>query len=161
ELFRPLWTFRAYILVFAASSMLGALALTYIYSEKYEVKKTIIFKPFEVTRIQGNETQTFGTPAPPAPYKLVGATFDQLVQSELILADVVKKLSLDVPEPRIYSGICNEWMSDIGPCIIQLYKMAKDWVSDVGSDIWSILKYGRIVGDPTAGAIASLRQNIR
>src|SRR5262245_14328364 len=104
ELFRPLRTFRAYIWMFTAASTLGALALTYVYSEKYEVKKAIIFKPFEVTRIQGYETQTFGAPAPAAPYKIIGATLDQLVQSDLVLGDVVKKLRLDVPEPRVYSG---------------------------------------------------------
>ena len=46
------------------SAMLSALALTYIYSERYRAEATIFFKPSDVTRLTSYSTQALGAPFP-------------------------------------------------------------------------------------------------
>ncbi|MEZ5843960.1 MAG: hypothetical protein R3D27_09520 [Hyphomicrobiaceae bacterium] len=151
ELFRPLWTYRGYILLFSTTATLCALILTFIYSEKFEIRKTLVFKPDEVTRLQGTVTQAFGAPVPVAPYKIVGTTLEQLAQSEIVLRTVVRRLNLDAEEPRNYTG----------PVLVRTYRQVKDWLMDVAGDAWSIAKHGRVIRDATASAIAGLRRDVR
>jgi uncharacterized protein involved in exopolysaccharide biosynthesis len=152
EIFRPLLTYRYFIIVFTTAAGLSALAMTYIYSEKYEAQKTLVFKPTEVTRLRDHDTQAFGAPAPAAAYRIISTTLDDLTKSDLLLRKVVTQLHLDAPEPRVYTG----------PPYYRWYKMSKDWLVDVASDAWSILKYGRIIeNDRTTDAIEALRKDIR
>jgi uncharacterized protein involved in exopolysaccharide biosynthesis len=152
EIFEPLRTYRFFILVFTAASALSALAITYVFSEKYEAQKTLVFKPIEVTRLREHDTQVFGAPAPMPAYKIIGTTLDDLAKSDLVLGKVVSKLGLDVVEPPTYSG----------PFYYVWYKKTKDWLVDVATAAWSILKHGRIVeDDPTADAIDTLRRDLR
>jgi uncharacterized protein involved in exopolysaccharide biosynthesis len=152
EIFKPLRTYRFFVLVFTAASALSALAITYVYSEKYEAQKTLVFKPTEVTRLGDHDTQVFGAPAPMPAYKIIGTTLDDLAKSDLVLGKVVSKLGLDEVEPPTYSG----------PFYYVWYKKIKDWLVDVATAAWSILKHGRIVeDDPTADAIYALRRDLR
>jgi uncharacterized protein involved in exopolysaccharide biosynthesis len=152
EVFEPLHRHLFFIVVFTLSAILSALLLTYIFSEKYEAQMTILLKPQEITRLREHDTQALGAPLPQAEYKVVGQTLQDLAASEPLLLAVVKTLKLDVPEPRTYEG----------PFYSRWYKEAKDTFEDCGGNLWSILKYGRVLEpDPTASAVMTLRKNIK
>ena len=51
-----------------------ALLLTYIYSEKYEAYTAISYRVQEVTRFKLQQNEAMGSPAPQAPFKVIGAT---------------------------------------------------------------------------------------
>jgi uncharacterized protein involved in exopolysaccharide biosynthesis len=152
DLFKPIRNYRYFIMVFTAVSTLSALVLTYIYSEKYEVNKTIVFRPREVTRFSEHDTQAFGSPTPAAAYKIISSTLDDLAKSDLLLRRVVTKFHLNEANPRVYDG----------PFYYVWYENAKDWITDVSEDAWSILKYGRVLDkDRIADAVDTLRSDIR
>jgi uncharacterized protein involved in exopolysaccharide biosynthesis len=152
EVFQPLRRHLSFIVVFTLSATLSALLLTYIFSEKYEAQMTILLKPQEITRLRDHDTQALGAPLPQAEYKVVGQTLQDLAGSEPLLLAVVKTLKLDVPEPRVYEG----------PFYSRWYKEAKDTFEDYGGNLWSILKYGRVLDpDPTASAVMTLSKNIK
>jgi len=152
DVFKPIGAYRYFILVFTVTSALSSLALTYIYSEKYEAQKAIVFKPTEVTRFSEHDTQAFGSPTPAAAYKIISSTLSDLAKSDLLLRGVVTKLHLDVAQPRIYDG----------PFYYRWYRISKDWLADIAGDAWDILKYGRIVDkDRTHDAVDTLRGDIK
>jgi uncharacterized protein involved in exopolysaccharide biosynthesis len=143
----------SFIVVFVLSAMLCALALTYIYSEKYEATVTLVFTPGEVTRLQnrGNDSQALGAPTPVTEFKVVGKTLEQLAQSEGVLRAVVAKLDLDVEEEKIYDG----------PWYVRYYDMFKDYGKEYATKAWSFLKYGRIPDeDPTVEAVKTLADDV-
>ncbi len=151
ELFEPLKRHKSFILVFTLSAALSALGLTYIYSEKYEGDTTILFKPTEVTRLRDHTDMAFGAPLPQAEYKVIGKTIEDLANSRALLEPVVKKLKLDIPDSRNYTG----------PFYYVWYKQAKDFLNDEGRDIWSFLKYGRVIEKTNLeSAMATLGDNI-
>ena len=149
---RPLREHILFIVVFVLSAMLSALALTYIYSERYRAEVTIFFKPSEVTRLTPNSTQALGSPFPSnTAFKAVDQTILNLVQSDALLRQVVANLHLDVPEPRDISG----------PWYVQYYQQTKYALEDFASYAWQILQWGRIIDDPVSQAVASLRSRVK
>ncbi len=153
EWLEPIRKHRSFIWVFILSAMLSSLALTYVFSEKYEGETTIFLKPIESTRLREHDTQAFGAPVPQAAYKVVGQTLDDLAKSEALLRDIVTKLNLDIPDSRDYDGL---------PWYTRYYKITKDFVLDYGNDAWSILKYGRVIDEnPTASAVMALRKDVK
>jgi uncharacterized protein involved in exopolysaccharide biosynthesis len=149
---RPLREHRAFIVVFALSAMLSALALTYIYTERYRAEATIFFKPSEVTRLTTHSTQALGSPFPSyTVFKALDQTFSDLVDSDELLRRVVADLHLEVPIPRDMSG----------PWYVRYYKQIKYPLEDFANDTWMILKWGRIINDPVYAAIARLRSGIK
>jgi uncharacterized protein involved in exopolysaccharide biosynthesis len=153
ELFEPLKRHKSFILVFTLSAALSALALTYIYSEKYEGETTILFKPTEVSRLRDQDytEEAFGAPLPQAEYKVIGKTIEDLTSSKALLEPVVTKLKLDVPDSRVYTG----------PFYYVWYKEAKDYVNDEAKDVWSFLKYGRVIEKTNLeAAIGTLKDDI-
>ena len=141
---------KAFLLVFCLSASLCSLALTYVFSEKYVAGAAIFYRPVETNVLRQQDTETFGAPAPHAPFKVIVQTLQHIVRSDAILRPVVKRLHLDekvhVREPAWYK----RW-----------YRKTKDFLKDLAGKAWMILKYGRIIkDDPTVGAIATLSEDI-
>jgi uncharacterized protein involved in exopolysaccharide biosynthesis len=132
--------------------MLSALVLTYIYSERYRAETTIFFKPSDVTRLGTHSTMALGAPLPTLPYKVVTQTITGLMDSDQLLRRVVTDLHLDAEEPKDLSG----------PWYIRYYKELKDFLADCASDLWKIVRFGRIINeDPVNKAITDLRKQIK
>lgn len=141
---------KQFIIVFCLAAVLTALALTYIYSEKYEAGTQIFYRQEEVTLMKPMEQQAFGSAAPSTPFKVVSKTVDDIVHSWAILRPVVEDLKLYV-ENRVYEG----------PWWTRWYKKTKDWVKDCAKDLWMMLKHGRYIEeDPVNGAINGLSENL-
>ncbi len=153
EYLEPLRKHASFIYVFVVSAILTALALTYIYSEKYEAMTTIVFSPEEVTRLKfkAQESEAFGAPMPAVDFKVIGKTLQELAKGQRLLRDVVAKLGLDAVEEKVYTG----------PWYILYYEMFKDYGKEYAIKAWSFLKYGRIPEpDPTAEAVKELAGQI-
>jgi uncharacterized protein involved in exopolysaccharide biosynthesis len=152
EAFRPMREHWAFITVFIVAAMLSALALTYIYSERYLGETTVFFKPADVTLISEHATQAFGSPFPTTPFKVISQTISGLLDSDTVLRRVVAQLRLDVPEPKDYSG----------PWYISTYKRVKDAVEDFATDAWKVMKWGSVIpDDPMNKAVDDLRRHVK
>jgi uncharacterized protein involved in exopolysaccharide biosynthesis len=149
---RPLREHRAFITVFILSAMLSALALTYIYSERYRAENVLYFKTSVVPRLVPNSTEAFGSPVPSITYKIILQTITGLVESDAILRGIVTDLHLDYREPRDYSG----------PWYVRDAKVLMFGLADFMSDVSSYLSFGRIIEpDPVSSAISGLRKQIK
>jgi len=149
---RPLREHRAFIVVFVLSAMLSALALTYMYSERYRAAATIFFKPAERTKLTQHTTVALGAPFPSnTQFVAVDKTISQLLDSDALLRHVVADLHLEVPEPRDLSG----------PWYVRYYNQVKNALEDYSSYAWDILRWGRIIDDPVGGAVARLRSSLK
>lgn len=141
-----------FIIAFALSAIVTALTLTYVYSEKYESTTAISYRVQEVTQYKAQQSAAMGSPAPAAPFKVIGQTLQEVLKSDAILSDVV--LALKLHEKRVASYD--------GPWYQVWYQKTKDWVKEYSGYAWKLLKYGRIVEDePVALAIGELRSNIK
>ena len=139
-----------FVVVFVLSAILTALALSYVYSEKFESYTTISYRTQEVTRFKPQQSEAVGSPAPLVPFKVIAQTLQEVLKSDAVLADVVAKLQLDVNRTT-YEGA---WY-------VVLYWKAKDNLREFAHKTWMLLKYGRYIEeDPTQQAIQDLRQNI-
>ncbi len=142
---------KVFILLFCLSSILTALALTYIASEKYESAITISFKPQKVIRFKAHESEAFGAPLPVPPFELISKNLNELVHSENLLRSVVIELNLD-KEIKGPTG---------GPWYLQAYRATKTYVLNLSNNIWMIMKYGRLIEeDPVFAATKALRKNV-
>ncbi len=149
---RPLREHLAFILVFALSAMLSALALTYIYSEQYRAEATIFLKPAETTQLTQHTTEALGAPFPSnTQFIAVDKTISQLLDSDALLRQVVADVHLEIPEPRDVSG----------PWYVQYYKQTKHVLEDYFHYVWDVLRWGRIIEDPVGGAVARLRATLK
>lgn len=148
----PIVRQSGFIIVFALSAIATALSLTYVYSEKYESTTAVSYRVQEVTRFNPQQNAAMGSPAPAAPFRVIGQTLQEVLKSDAILRDVVLALKLD--EERA--------VSFEGPWYLVWYRRTKEWVKEYGGYAWKLLKYGRIVEeDPVASAIGQLRNNIK
>jgi uncharacterized protein involved in exopolysaccharide biosynthesis len=148
---RPLREHRAFIAVFILSALLSALALTYIYSERYTAEATIFFKPSDVTEVNHHGQEALGSRLPVSTQKNLTQTITQLATSDVVLSRVVADLHLDVPKPRDLSG----------PWYRHYYMVLKYAAQDYGEDAWKILKYGSIIDDPVGSAIYKLYKAVK
>jgi uncharacterized protein involved in exopolysaccharide biosynthesis len=148
---RPLSEQRWFVVVFVLSAFSTSLALTYVFAEKYESSTAISYRVQEVTRFKAQQNEALGSPAPQAPFKVIGTTLQEVLKSDAVLRDVVTTLRLDVQEKKQPEGAWYRvW-----------YLTAKDWLREYAGYTWKLLKYGRIIeDDPVASAIAELRGNI-
>src|SRR5438552_7763740 len=106
EVFEPLRRHVSFIVLFTLSAALAALAITYIYDEKYQATVTIMIKPTEVTRLKQhtNEDEALGVQLPKdIEYKVITQSLSDLATSEPLLRRVVTKLHLDRAGDRDYS----------------------------------------------------------
>ncbi len=141
---------KAFVLVFTLSAVLSSVALTYIFSEKYEAGTTVFYQADQSSLLREKNVEAFGSPAPSPPFKIISQTLSDVVKSEVILRPIVKELHLDEKE-EIYESI---WYK-------RWYRESKEYIKDLLSKFWSILKYGRVIeADPTEKAIRGLRENI-
>lgn len=151
ETWEPLVRQRWFIAVFVLSAMATALLLTYVYSEKYESSTAISYRVQEVTRFKAQQSEAMGSPAPQAPFKVIGQTLQEVLRSDAILGDVVAALHLDEKLPPPEGTPFKVW-----------YEQTKQRIRDAGRDVWMLLKFGRIVKeDPTMRAIQDLRDNLK
>lgn len=149
---RPLREHRAFITVFILSAMLTALALTYVYSERYRADNLIYFKASVVPQLVPNSTEAFGSPIPSVTYKIILQTITGLLESDSILRGIVTDLHLDYREPRDLSG----------PWYVQKLKETMYGLSDYMNNLSGYLSFGRVIeADPVAGAIGALRKQIK
>ncbi len=141
---------RGFIFIFCLSSILVSVLLTYVTSEKYKSSTNIFYRPQETTVLRLRVSESFGSPVPNPPYKIINQTIQDIVTSDVILRPVVIKLNLhkkDVPSGNIW------WRS--------FYHRVKEWVTETGADCLSILKYGRIVEeDPVDKAVSRLKKDV-
>ena len=152
EALRPLREHRAFIIVFILSAMLSALALTYIYSQRYWAQATIFFKPSDVTQLRTHTTEALGSPFPTPSFRNITQTIDGLVSSDTLLRRVVTDLHLDAKEPRDYSG----------PWYVRYFKELKYALGDYAEEAWMLLRWGRLIEEsPVAKAIVDLRKRIK
>jgi uncharacterized protein involved in exopolysaccharide biosynthesis len=151
ESLRPLREHRAFIAVFVLSAMLSALALTYIYSERYRADATIFFKPSDVTEMNQHGQEALGSRLPVPTQKNLTQTITQLATSDVVLRRVVADLHLDLPKRHDTSG----------PWYRHYYKKLKYAVEDYADDIWKVLKYGEIINDPVTNAVYRLYKSVK
>ncbi len=143
---------RWFIIVFVVAALTTSLALTYVFAEKYESSTAISYRVQEVTRFRAQQNEAMGSPAPQAPFKVIGATLQEVLVSDAVLRDVVLALHLDQKQPQVRTG----------PWYKVWYETTKDWVREYGGYAWKLLKYGRLIDDePVAAAIAELRSNVK
>ena len=143
---------RWFIIVFVVTAIITSLGLTYVFAEKYESSTAISYRVQEVTRFRAQQNEAMGSPAPLAPFKVIGATLQEVLMSDAVLRDVVLALRLDQKPAQVRTG----------PWYKVWYETTKDWVREYGGYTWKLLKYGRLIDDePVASAIAELRSNIK
>lgn len=143
---------RWFIIVFVLAALITSLALTYVFAEKYESSTAISYRVQEVTRFRAQQNEAMGSPAPQAPFKVIGATLQEVLVSDAVLRDVVLALHLDQKQAQIRTG----------PWYKVWYETTKDWVREYSGYAWKLLKYGRLIDDePVASAIAELRSNVK
>jgi uncharacterized protein involved in exopolysaccharide biosynthesis len=148
----PLRAHAIFITIFVLSAALTALAMTYIYPERYAAETTIFFKPANILKLSESQVQALGSPVPNTPFKVISQSLNALVKSDSLLRQVVLDLSLQRPQQKTVSPI---WY-------VRLYNEAKDWLYDYGADAWSVLKYGRMITpDRTDQAIAALSKGLK
>ena len=141
---------KSFVLIFCLSACLCSLALTYVFSEKYETGVAIFYRPMETSLLRQKDTETFGAPTPAPPFQVIIQTLQSITKSEVILRPLVKSLSLDV-EIDVYEPI---WYK-------RWRQQTKDFIKRQLSNFKSILKYGRLIEeDPTDRTINKLRENI-
>lgn len=143
---------RWFVIVFVLSALGTSLALTYVFAEKYESTTAISYRVQEVTRFKAQQNEALGSPAPQAPFKVIGATLREVLKSDTVLRDVVMSLRLyerDTAEPT-------------GPWYKVWYVTAKSWLREYSGYAWKLLKYGRLIeDDAVSAAIEELRGNIK
>jgi uncharacterized protein involved in exopolysaccharide biosynthesis len=143
---------RWFIIVFIVTALITSLALTYVFAEKYESSTAISYRVQEVTRFRAQQNEAMGSPAPQAPFKVIGTTLQEVLVSDAVLRDVVLALRLDQKPAQVRTG----------PWYKVWYETTKDWLREYGGYAWQLLKYGRLIDDePVASAIAELRSNVK
>lgn len=131
--------------------MTTAAVLTYVYSERFEAESKLRYRPQEVTRLRGAETQAFGSPVPAAPFKVINQTVGDLLRSRVLLEPLVRDFQLDRAD-RNYVG---------HPLWIWL-RQRRDEIKDFGTDLWMWLKFGRSVPrDRFEGALEDLAAAVK
>jgi uncharacterized protein involved in exopolysaccharide biosynthesis len=142
---------RRLLILFVVSAMLSALALTYIYSERYCATTTILYRPNSDIRFEGlgPQQRTLGFPIPlTVPFEALGLTIKQVGTSERILRPVVVDLGLDQPDTTHREGLA------------KYYHETREAVKKLSKNAWEILKYGRTIeANPTTTAILELAAN--
>jgi uncharacterized protein involved in exopolysaccharide biosynthesis len=146
----PLVRRKHLIATFTLSATVTSLALTYVLSEKYRAYTVILYRPQEAVSFRPKAQEALGFPPPLVPLESIGNTIDEVAKSDGVLEKVVRALHLDdttkKPEPNWFKAA---------------YRFVKDEAMELGGNLWSLLKYGRVLDkDPFAGAMATLRKNV-
>ncbi len=142
---------KRFILAFCIAAMFSALALTYVFSERYRAATTILYRPLEKSVLRAKEAEAFGMPVPIPSFQSISQTLNDTVKNEVILRPVIKELKLDQDIPAGSSVWYKRW-----------YYKSKEFVKQRALDVWSILKYGRILKEnKTVATIKGLRENIQ
>ncbi len=143
---------KSFVLVFCLSACLCSLALTYVFSEKYETGVPIFYRPLETSLLRQKDTETFGAPAPTPPFKVIIQTLQDILRSEVILKPVVNELGLDKEEVTVYDSL---WYK-------RWFQQTKDFAKEQLSNLRSILKHGRVIEEePLVRAIKGLRKGLK
>lgn len=139
-----------FIIVFCMTAMVSSLAITYVVSEKYVAGVTILYRPVQTTLLSNKVTEVFGSPVPAIPFKIIMQTLRDIAANAKVLRPVVLEFGLDKKIDPVYDG----WFD-------KKFQEGKRWLKSNIIDLWTILKYGKVVSeDPTIDAIVKLRENI-
>jgi uncharacterized protein involved in exopolysaccharide biosynthesis len=153
ELRRFLWPIARYrylILTFCVSATLSSLGLTYVMSERYRATVVVLYQPHESVSFRPKQQDALGFPPPIVPLESIANTLEDVVQSDGVIEQTVRILRLDVNEKR---PSANKF--------IAAYQDLKDQIKELRTDVWEILRYGRLLPkDPLRRAMESLRGNI-
>lgn len=150
RLLSPLLRNWPWILCFVLSAMATALALTYVYSERYEATALLSFRPVAAPDANPALPQAFGSPVPAAPLKVVGHTLLELARAPDLLEQLVNEFDLDAERSKQYA-----------PGLMGLVGRLKDGLRDALGDLMALAKYGRIPeSDPRLQAMQKLASNI-
>jgi len=148
--FHVLQKYQWFIFIFCFSAIVFSLFLTYVFSEKYVAQSTIFYQPAETSLLKQKSTESFGAPAPLASFKVIMQTLRDAVRTESVLRPVVEKLDLDQKIVKTYDSK-----------FLRIYHESKDSLKKGGSNLWLIMKHGRIPEeDPTVSAMKGLSKNI-
>ena len=151
----PVRAHLAFIAVFVLSAAVTAVALTYVYSERFVGETNAYFKPAGSRprlALQGDP----GAWITGAQHALQGDRTDARSPRQKAMhcsvLETVIDLHLDASDVATYDG----------PWYRVAYQRAKDFVFDYGADAWSLLQYGRVIEDDrTNTAIRDLRKNTK
>lgn len=147
EILSAQWVF---VLVFCSSAVLTSLALTYLFSEQYRADAAIYYRPADTTLLRQRNAETFGAPAPQAPFKIIIQTLNDIAKSEAIIRPVVEALHLDQEVARQYDSWYAKWFGE-----------SKRAIKDFMLDVWEILKHGRLIEESaTEKAVKGLSEGI-
>lgn len=140
---------RWLLVIFIVSAMITSLAITYVFSEKYQAGTIIMYRPTDTTQVKQNvaipDKTALGFPVPALPFEAVGETISRIGKSERVLRKVVVELGLDQPEVNDKQGLA--WL------YTETKSTTKRWLKNT----WEVLKYGRVIHeDPTTDAIIGL-----
>lgn len=150
RLFRPLKNNWPWIAAFVLSAMTTALALTYVYSERYETSALLIFRAKAAPDASPALPQAFGSPVPAASLRVVGQTLLELARSPDLMRSLVEEFDLDSESSKLYA-----------PGLAGLVGRLKDTLRDGLGDLMALAKFGRVPAvDPTIQAMQKLASNI-
>jgi uncharacterized protein involved in exopolysaccharide biosynthesis len=152
EYLEPLRRQKSFIAIFVTSAILTSLALTYVASEKYEAGTTIYYRPADVTRLKGSDTQSLGSPVPAPPFKIIGNTLQDIALNQALLEEVVLELNLHERPPAY---------EEDSPWYTVAFERSKELAKQWAGFAVQILKHGRALEEaPLANAMANLGANI-
>jgi uncharacterized protein involved in exopolysaccharide biosynthesis len=142
--------YGALVAVFVGSATVTALALTYVFSERYVAFTTVLYRPQDLPRFQAKEEESMGFHTPQVPFESIGHTLNEIVRSEAVLRPVIVELNLTEPVPRPPATWYKTWYWD-----------TKDWVRNRLGDAWTVLRYGRLIDrDPYSEVLVGLVKNV-
>lgn len=150
EYLAPIRRYRGLIITFCTVATLTSLGFTYVVSERYKAQTTILYQPREEVTFRPKSRDALGFPPPLVPLESIGNTLEEVVKSDAITAETVKRLHLDVKDKPPAS---NRFMT--------AFRETKDRVKEWREDALEILKHGRILPkDPFTQAMMTLKNNV-
>ena len=142
---------KGLIITFTLSAALTALALTYVFSEKYSASASILYQPNENVTFRPKTPEALGFPTPLVTLETIGNTLEQLAKSDGVISEVVTTLKLHEKRPNPPAS----WL-------VTTFREVKDNVKGYAAQAWQIMRYGRLLPkDPFAEAMATLRKDLR
>jgi uncharacterized protein involved in exopolysaccharide biosynthesis len=146
----PVIRYRPLIATFCIAATLSSLGFTYVVSERYKARATILYQPREQVSFRPKSRDALGFPPPLVPLESIGNTLQEVVQSDGLIEETVRALNLHVKEPK---PAANWFMTAFGD--------TKDRIKEWRDDTVQVLKYGRILPkDPFRDAMQTLQANV-
>jgi len=139
--------YKFFIGLMFLSSVVTAVALTYVVSEKYISSTTVLIRPQKSLDIVPKREEILNFPVSYfTPVETASKTYTEIIKSRNIAERVVRQLGLGVTREEEGSGLRYLW------------NRTKNTVKELRAKIWTVLKYGRILEeDPFSYAVAQVQ----